>query len=63
MAIQCKVCKREPKDLGSVVYHAKVEEMEPDEFVKEFDGTYNPQTEEFFCNTCYINIGIPLGTA
>ncbi len=63
MAIHCKVCKKEPKDLGSVVYFASLENMEPDEFVKENDGTYNPTTEEFFCNTCYISVGMPLGTA
>lgn len=63
MTVKCKVCKKEPKEILSVVMYAKEEGMSPEEFIQECDGTYNSRTKEFYCNNCYIKVGMPLGTA
>ena len=34
-----------------------------DTYVRENEGTYNPDTGYFYCTDCYIKIGMPLGTA
>lgn len=59
---KCKVCGRTPEEIPYYVDLAKVEECTPEDIARE-DGTYNIRTEEFYCNKCYIEIGMPLGTA
>ena len=63
MSIQCKVCKKEPKDIAEYQRMANEENMTPDDIVREEEGTYNPTTGKFYCTNCYIKIGMPLGRA
>ena len=61
--MECKICKRKPSEIEEYVECAQDEDMTPDAYVREEEGTFNSQTEEFYCTDCYIKIGMPLGTA
>jgi len=61
--MKCKVCGREPKDIDEYIEAADDEEMKPDDYVRAEEGTFNDETELFYCTMCYIEIGMPLGTA
>lgn len=63
MILQCKLCGLEPHELKSVNKFAKENGMTPEEFVRELEGTYNKETELFYCDDCYIKLGMPLGKA
>ena len=63
LEIKCKVCDRKPHEIGEYVYCADDEGIEPEEFVKKEEGTYNPSTGKFYCTSCYVKIGMPLGKA
>ncbi len=61
--MKCKVCRKAPEDIEEYVEAAIENECTPEEYVRQEEGTYNPHTKEFYCTDCYINIGMPLGTA
>lgn len=61
--IKCKGCGKQPSEIPSVSYFAECENMTPDEFIKKLEGTYNPKTNLFYCDECYIRLGTPLGKA
>lgn len=71
MDIKCKCCGKRPEELSYYVNFAKAENehLEPGEEpytperVAKEDGTYNPATGYFYCFKCYIDLGMPLGTA
>ena len=60
---RCKVCQRHPEDILEYIHAARDEQCTPEEFVMSEEGTYNPRTKLFYCTKCYIEIGMPLGTA
>lgn len=47
-------CKREAKDIPSVVQFAQENAMTPEEFIKAEEGTYNPVTGHFLCDPCFL---------
>ena len=59
----CPVCGRHPDDISEYAFHAHDLEISADEYVERFEGTYNPRNEHFYCTSCYIKIGMPLGKA
>lgn len=62
--IKCKVCGKKPEELKEYVTLAKEGGYESaEEAVKREEGTYNPATGQFYCTSCYIAIGMPLGRA
>lgn len=61
--MKCKVCGKQPHEIEEYVYYAKENEMTPEEFVWQQEGTYNPETQLFYCTECYFRVGMPLGTA
>lgn len=61
--LYCKLCGKTPSELEEYVSAAKAENMTPEEYVQQEEGTYNEQTGEFYCTPCYVNAGMPLGTA
>lgn len=63
MKIKCKCCGKTPNQLSEYVDIAKEENMTPDEYVIQEEGTYNNQTGLFYCTSCYVKVGMPLGTA
>ena len=63
MDMRCAVCKRTPDDLSEYIFAANEENITPAEYVEREEGTFNRKTGAFYCTSCYIKIGMPLGTA
>lgn len=63
MKIKCKCCGKTPNELSEYTSIAKEENMTPDEYVAQEEGTYNRSTGLFYCTPCYVKVGMPLGTA
>lgn len=62
--LQCKGCRRTPEELGEYQCLAEDEGYaSPDDAVRQEEGTYNPKTGLFWCTSCYIQEGMPLGKA
>lgn len=59
----CVNCKKKPSELDEYVDIAEEENMTPDEYVIDQEGTYNPINGHFYCTDCYIKVGMPLGVA
>lgn len=62
--VKCKCCKRRPDEIDE--YTEMVEDGEyktPEQAVRMNEGTFNPFTGEFYCTSCYIKNGMPLGMA
>lgn len=55
----CIGCGKHPGELSEYVHQSEVEGMTPDDFVRELEGTYNPETGRFACTECYIAMGMP----
>jgi hypothetical protein len=51
-------CKRAATDIPSLVSFAK-EVGETANDIAMQDGTYNPDTNEFCCDDCYVELGAP----
>lgn len=49
------VCQKQASEIPSVVAYARENRMSPDGFVRQEDGTYNPDNEHFLCDTCFIS--------
>ena len=55
---QCGLCLRTPDQID---YRAwKREDQSNDEFVRTEEGTYDPETDLFLCDACYIQAGCPV---
>ena len=71
MDIKCKCCNKTPSELDYYVNQAIAENKHLKEGQRPYtaddiakgDGTYNPSTGQFYCFSCYIKVGMPLGTA
>lgn len=61
--VKCKGCKKEPAKIAEYQVAANKEKMTPTEFVRKYEGTYNVKTGLFWCSSCYIKAGMPLGIA
>lgn len=58
-ALRCAVCKRSPGEINEYRLFAEMEEMTPDDYVWQEEGTLNRSTGEFVCTNDYIKIGQP----
>lgn len=54
----CPYCKREAQDIPALVEQANFEGETPRDFAMQ-DGTYNPTSNEFCCDECYVRLGAP----
>jgi hypothetical protein len=45
--------------LDEYITAAEEERMDIVQFVKENEGTYNPESGHFLCTDCYIAVGCP----
>lgn len=63
MELQCKRCGRKPSEIDEYIYCAEENNITPDEYVIKEEGTYNCVTGKFYCTSCYIEAGMPLGKA
>ena len=60
---QCSVCKKEAHEIPVYVAYAEMEGMTPEDFIYMNEGTFNYRNNLFYCNKCYIKIGMPSGKA
>ena len=58
-SVRCFECQRFPVELPEYVDAAEDCGMEPDEYVREEEGTFNPESGNFCCTECYVKIGMP----
>ena len=57
---RCFRCGKMPHELDEYVDAAHDEDdLTPEQFVKEEEGTYNPELNTFACTLCYVAIGAP----
>lgn len=54
----CAYCGRKANEIPGLEWEAEQEDMSAAEYARE-DGTYNPETDHFACDGCYIKIGMP----
>jgi hypothetical protein len=55
----CTGCNKHPDQIQEYIEGAADEEMTPDEYVMEEEGTYNNANGHFLCTDCYIAAGMP----
>lgn len=55
----CFLCAKYPSELSVYTELAEEENMDVDEWVKQNEGTFNPENNRFACDVCYIQIGMP----
>ena len=64
MIIECKCCKKTPEQLSEYVEMVEMGEYATaTEAVLDNEGTYNRKTGKFYCTSCYIKAGMPMGVA
>jgi hypothetical protein len=61
--MKCAVCKKKPGEIAEYVNAAKDEGISPEDFVRLEEGTYNKKNGLFYCTSCYVAIGSPMGVA
>lgn len=59
----CLGCGKRPHELAEYAEPAAEENMTAAQYCREEEGTYNPVNGHFYCTTCYIEEGMPLGVA
>jgi len=59
----CIGCNRPPSQIPEYIEMGQVEEMSPEEFVRQEEGTFNPENGHFACTECYIRMGMPSSKA
>lgn len=62
--IRCVGCARSPEDIPEYVELADAEGYpNAASAVQREEGTYNPINGHFYCTSCYVKAGTPLGVA
>lgn len=60
---RCVGCGKRPGEIEEYIQCAEDEDMTPEEYVREEEGTFNRHNGHFYCTDCYIKAGEPLGEA
>ena len=55
----CTGCNKRPDEIEEYVEAAAENEVTPDEYVIDEEGTYNAGNGHFLCTDCYIAAGMP----
>lgn len=55
----CIGCNKKASELEEYIEVAKDEDMTPEDYVREEEGTYNHNNGHFLCTLCYIRYGMP----
>lgn len=56
----CIGCGRSPRDMSEYVTAAQDYGMDPTQYVRQEEGTYNPKNGHFCCTECYVDrLGMP----
>lgn len=59
--MQCIGCGYKPHEIEEYFEAASEENMTPEQYVLEEEGTYNKFVKDkFYCTECYIEAGMPL---
>jgi hypothetical protein len=63
MGPHCAVCKKTPDEINIYVQCAADNDMSPVYYVILNEGTFNYRNNLFYCDACYVLIGMPPGKA
>jgi hypothetical protein len=63
LTVECAGCHRTPDKISEYSPEYTGEDMTAREFVISEEGTYNRANGHFWCTSCYIKAGMPLGVA
>ena len=55
----CADCGRHPDDIFEYARESTGEDLDPVDYVRQEEGTYNRDNGHFLCTMCYINAGQP----
>lgn len=58
----CVECGKHPHEIMEYKFKGDINNMSPEEFVYQEDGTYNEEHNLFCCTKCYIKLGTPNGS-
>jgi len=58
--MRCPYCNRKPNQIHRYLEESKSFEMSPDSYVRMNVTTYDPETDMFCCQHCYLKLGSPL---
>lgn len=57
----CPGCKKDASEISSVCQFAREEQVTPEEWVRQEEGTYNRENGHFLCDSCFITEESRLG--
>ncbi len=60
---ECAVCKRKPEQIPVYVEFGLMDGITATDYVYMNEGTFNYLNNLFYCDKCYIKIGMPSGKA
>lgn len=55
----CTGCNKTADELDEYIEAAQDVGMTIEQYVREEEGTYNPENGHFLCTNCYIKAGMP----
>jgi len=55
----CFSCGKSPEEIGEYITAGLENDLDPKDYVRFEEATYNPVTDHFCCTDCYIQIGMP----
>lgn len=55
----CRGCGKRPSEIDEYKDMGEVENMTPDDYCWEEEGTLNRENGHFLCTSCYIGAGMP----
>jgi hypothetical protein len=57
--IRCIGCDRTPDEIDEYIDQAIDDETTPEQYVIDYEATFNPSNGHFACTVCYIAMGMP----
>jgi hypothetical protein len=58
----CKGCQRTPSHIDEYQEMADALKLTPDEYVEQYEETFDLRTRQFFCTPCWERAGMPIRT-
>lgn len=56
----CPYCNRKPSEIHKYIEESKKFKLSPADYVRMEVNTYDPETDMFCCQICYLTTGMPL---
>jgi hypothetical protein len=63
VALKCVGCGKTPEQIDDYTPYAEDEGLTNTEYVSREEGTLNTENGHFYCDSCYVSAGMPLGVA